>query len=149
METENNQSKVPAATETASETIFGDMMDTTAYQKHLKTARIWLYVIAALQVGMGIYEYSTIPDPQVGLIAALIDGGIGAVFLLFAFLSYKRPVASFIAALVTYVAVHVGMMFIDPTNIYKGIILKVIVVIALVRAINNARDIEKFRGTVA
>lgn len=148
METGQGQTNIPSATKPAQETIFSDMLDTTPYQKHLKTARIWLYVITALQVGMGIYEYSTIEDSQLALFAGLVDAGIGVLFLLFAFLSYKRPVASFIAALVAYVVIHVGMMFLDPSNIYKGIILKIVIVVALIRAISNARDIQRFQETI-
>jgi hypothetical protein len=148
METSSNQNTIPAATETPQETIFSDMLDTSAYQKPIRNARIWLYVIAALQACMGIYEYASIDDKNIALISLLIDCGIGALFLFFAILSYKKPFVSFVAALVTYLVFQVGMMFLDPGNIYKGIILKVIIVVALIRAITNARDIQKFEGTM-
>lgn len=140
--------KVPAATEPSQETLFSDMLDTSAYQKPIKTGRIWLYVLAALQVGVGVYEYVTTEDKDTGLTAGLIDGGIGALFLLFAFLSYKKPFTSFVTALITYAVVQIGMMFLDPMNILRGIILKIIIIVALIRAIGNARDMEKFQATM-
>lgn len=148
METPANQNTAPSAAETPQASLFDNMMDMSAYQKPIKTGRIWLFVLAALQVGLGVYEYATTEDSSIATMAGLIDAGIGGLFLLFAFLSYKKPFASFVAALVTYVVIQVGMMFLDPMNIVRGIILKIIIIVALVRAISNARDMKRFQETM-
>ena len=139
---------IPSATTQPETTLFSDLADTTYYQKSLKTARIWLYVIAAIQAGIGIYEYNSTPDPDVALIAAIIDGGIGVMFLLLALWSYKKPNLAFTTALVAYVVIHVGMMFVDPTNIFKGLILKIFIVVALVKAIKDAREVERLKESL-
>ncbi|WP_121353790.1 hypothetical protein [Flavisolibacter nicotianae] len=130
------------------ETIFSDLADTKPYEKSLKTARIWLYVIAALQAGIGIWEYASTQDPTVALVAGMIDAGIGVIFLALALWSYKKPAAAFITALATYVVIHIGMMFVDPTNIVKGFILKILIVVALVRAYKDAREVERLRESI-
>lgn len=130
------------------ETIFHDFTDTRPYEKSLKTARIWLYVIAALQAGIGLYEYSSTEDPTVALIAGIIDAGIGVIFLLLALWSYKKPAAAFITALITYIVIHIGMLFVDPSNIYKGILIKILVVLALVKAYKDAREVERLKESV-
>ena len=48
-------------------------------------------------------------------------------------------------ALVTFVVIHVGSAIIEPTQIYKGIILKILVIVALVKGFNNAREVEKLK----
>lgn len=130
------------------ETIFSDLADTKPYEKSLKTARIWLYVIAALQAGIGIWEYVSTQDPTVALFACIIDAGIGVIFFALALWSYKKPALAFITALVTYVVIHIGMLFVDPTNIVKGFILKILIVAALVRAYKDAREVERLRETI-
>jgi hypothetical protein len=130
------------------ETIFSDLADTRPYEKSLKTARIWLYVIAALQAGIGVYEYLSTPDPTVALFAGVIDAGIGVIFLVLALWSYKKPAASFITALITYVVIHIGMMFVDPSNIYKGLLMKILIVLALVKAYKDAREVEKLKESI-
>jgi hypothetical protein len=141
----NTTANTPSITPQPEETIFSDIVDTAPYEKSLKTARIWLYVIAALQAIVGIYEYNSVSDPTAALVSLLIDGGIGVVFLLLAVWSYQKPVAAFMTALITYVVIHIGMMFIDPSNIYKGIILKVLIVVALVKACKDAREVQKLK----
>jgi hypothetical protein len=143
-----NQSPHSQAPTTSQETIFSDVLDTTRYQKALKTARVYLYIIAAFQVGVGIYQYSQAADPELGLWAGGVTAGLGVLFLVFAIWSYKKPAAAFMTALIVFVVAHVVTMIADPSYIYKGIILKVLVVIALVKGYKDAREVEKLNESV-
>ena len=49
----------PSAAALVEENIFSDFVDTRQYEKSLKNARIWLYVIAVIQAGIGVFEYTT------------------------------------------------------------------------------------------
>ena len=148
METQKDENNIPAATDTSQETIFSDIVDTTPYEKNLKKARIYLYIIAALQIGVGIYQYSTADDPELALILGGIPAAIGVLFLGFAIWSYKQPVIAFMTALITFVVVHLATMILDPTAIYKGIILKILVIVALVKGFKDAREVQKLRESV-
>ena len=136
----------PSATATQ-DSIFSDLADTRPYEKSLKTARIWLYVIAALQVVIGFVEYTT-SEPDLALFTLLIDAGIGVLFLGLALWSYKKPAVSFMTALIVYVLIHTGIAFLDPSNIAKGIILKVLIIMALVKAYKDAREVEKLKESI-
>lgn len=136
----------PSATATQ-ESIFNDWGDTKPYEKSLKTARIWLYIIAALQVGIGIYEYNTV-DESIALFALLIDAGIGVVFLALALWSYKKPAASFLTAIIAYALMYIILGLLEPQNLYKGVLLKIFIVIALVKAYKDAREVEKMRASM-
>lgn len=149
METQQPSSEnLSSETAHPQETIFHDFTDTKPYEKSLKTARIWLYVIATLQAGIGIYEYTSTEDPTVALVAGIIDAGIGVIFLLLALWSYKKPAAASITALITYIVIYIGMMFIDPSNIVKGVLIKILVVLALVKAYKDAREVERLKESV-
>lgn len=60
--------------------LFADVVDTEAYEKTMKNARVWLYVIAGFQAVMGIIEYNMADDATVGLIACIIDFSIAILF---------------------------------------------------------------------
>lgn len=128
--------------------IFSEAIDYTPYEKSMKGARIWLYVIAGLQLIMGIYEYSVTPDPFIAWLAFGIDTGIGVVFLLLALWSRKKPKLAFTTALVIYLLINAGFMMMDPENIFKGILLKIIAVVALVKAVKNARQYEAIKSSI-
>ena len=130
------------------ESIFSDVYDTSVYEKTLKNARIWLFVIAGFQFAMGIFEKITIEDPQVGWIAFSIDAFIAFIFLGLALWSKKKPVVAFTIALVLYILINVGFMLIDSSNIYKGFLIKIFVVIALVKANRDARKYENIRASI-
>ncbi|RYZ54137.1 MAG: hypothetical protein EOO14_14620 [Chitinophagaceae bacterium] len=129
------------------EPLFSDLADTKPYEKSLRTARIWLYVLTALQIGLGIYEYSTL-DPSLALFALLIDAGIGILFFGLALWSYKKPAASFLTALIVYVVIYIGAGILEPANLYKGVLLKIFIVFALVKAYKDAREVEKWKESI-
>jgi peptidoglycan/LPS O-acetylase OafA/YrhL len=126
-----------------------DLLDTTPYQKSLKTARIWLYVIAGFQTAMGFFEYFTTPDPKVAAIALAIDALIGALFLILALWSRRKPVVAFTAALVFYLLVIAGFMFLDPANLFKGLLVIILVVLALVKANKDAGKFEAVQESIS
>ena len=131
------------------ESIFTDMTDMSGYDKHLKQARIILYILCALQIGIGVYEYFQYADldATVAWTAFGIDAGIGLTFLACAFWSFKKPVQAFIAALIIYIVVMVAIAVTtgDYLSIIRGFILKIIVIIALVKAIKDARETEELK----
>jgi predicted branched-subunit amino acid permease len=119
--------------------LFADIADTEPYEKSMNNARIWLYVIAGLQAVMGVIEYSASDDATVGVIACGIDVSIGLLFLGLALYSKKNPVTAFTAALILYLVIVAVAIIIEPSSAIKGIWLKVLAVIALVKANKDAR----------
>lgn len=139
---QNQQSSSDATNSSSDVTLFSDVtdvLDVEPYKKSLKAARIWLYVIAAFQGAMGVFEYFSTPELQIAVIALLIDVLIGAVFLALALWSRKNAVVAFTAALIFYVVVAGTFMFIDASNVYKGLLVKILVVMALIKATKDAK----------
>ena len=129
-------------------TIFQDAFDAEPYKKSLKNARIWLYVIAGMQFLMGIYEYATTGDKTVAAIAFGIDSFIALIFLALALWSRKKPVPAFTTALTFYLLTVTGFMMLDSSNIFRGILVKIFVVIALIKANRDARKYEAIKASV-
>jgi len=144
----NNDPAYADATNETQPTIFRDVLDTQPYQKSLKDARTWLYVVAGFQFLLGIFEYIQSDDRTVGTIAFGIDAFLAIIFLILALWSKKKPVAAFTTALIFYVLVNLAFMMLDTSNMYKGIIIKILVVIALVKANTNARKYEAVKTSL-
>jgi len=128
--------------------IFNNLVDLAPYEKTLKNARIWLFVIAGIQFCIGIFEYFTVDDNMVAAIAFGIDAFVALGFLTLAFWSKKKPLMAFSIALAFYAIVIIGYIIIDPSNFFKGIIIKVLVVVALVKAINGAKQYEEVKASI-
>ncbi|HEX2606456.1 MAG TPA: hypothetical protein VHK91_03715 [Flavisolibacter sp.] len=130
------------------ESIFQETYDLEPYQKNMKNARIWLYVIAGLQFAMGIFEYVNTPDPTIAAWAFGIDAFVAATFAGLAFWSRHKPVTAFTIALSFYILVVVGLMLLDSTNIFRGVIIKILATIALVKAVRDARKYEAIKASI-
>jgi ribose/xylose/arabinose/galactoside ABC-type transport system permease subunit len=128
------------------ESLFKDIYDLEPYEKSMKNARIWLYVISGFQFAVAIYEYSIMPDPTSAWIAFGIDTVLALVFLGLALWSRKKPVPAFTLALSIYVIVQSGIMILDTSTIVKGVLIKILVVIALVKANRDARKYEELKS---
>ena len=63
---------------------------------------------------------------------------LSAVFLGLWFWAKVNPLAASITALAIYVTVQLADIIMAPENIAKGIIIKIIIVVALARAIKSA-----------
>jgi hypothetical protein len=130
------------------ESIFTEVFDYTPLKKNLKNGRTWLFVIAAIQLIMGVVEYSAAENNYVGWAAFGIDAFIGAVFFALALWSRKKPRLAFTIALVSYLVITLTFIMIDMSNLYRGIFLKIIVVIALVKANRDARKYEDIKRSL-
>lgn len=130
--------------EVADSSIFDDI-DLAPYERAMKNARIWLYVLAGAQFVLGIIEYYQ-NEGIVGQVAFGIDASIALVFLCLAFWSRKQPVIAFTTALVVYLLTIVVLAIIDPSTILSGILIKILFVVALVKAVKNARTYMRLKG---
>ena len=136
-------------TPAAPDSVLLDVADMTGYDKNLRNARIWLYVITGMQILLGIYETMSLTGVEgiVKWVVFGIDAGLGLLFLACALWSYKKPFAAFLTALILYIIITVGAFIVEPANINFSIIIKIFVVIALFRAVKDAREIEDVKNS--
>ena len=78
-----------------------------------------------------------------------IDTFVALVFLGLALWSRKKPLVAFSIALGFYALFHITFMILDPATIAKGIIMKVLIIIALVKAIKDAKQYEEVKASIS
>jgi len=131
MEQPNNQP--------AEESIFHEAdFSMEGYDKHIRNARILLFVMAGLSLLL------LVNAAPFNTIARIIAGGIivvfAGVFAALAFWTKKRPYTAILCALIFYVFLIVCAAFLDPTTIFQGWVLKIIIIILLILGLRNGRE---------
>jgi hypothetical protein len=86
------------------------------------------------------------------LVAVLIYGAdnwalwaIAGFFAALAVWALKAPLVASIVGMAGFILLHAAEAFVDPTSIYKGILMKIVVVAVLVGAIRSALKHREFR----
>ncbi len=97
-----------------------------------------LYVLAGLIFVGDMVVYGISKKVEM-LIAGIL---LPIIFLLLAQWSKKKPFTAMVVALVFYVTMIMADAFANPLNIASGIILKVIVIGAMIKAIKGAREAQ-------
>jgi hypothetical protein len=71
----------------------------------------------------------------------LVNGGfilLGILFIVFGFIIYQYPVPVTVTSLVLFIGANLGVALLEPESLARGIIVKVIFVVALVKAVQAA-----------
>lgn len=113
-------------------------------RKHIGNAKVALYVVCGLHVlGAIIASFRGTEDQVVNIwIETVIIAG---AFLVLSMLAEKWTFQALLIGLIVYVLYQGFYMFIEPANIYRGLILKIVIVIYLARGLIYAYDVEKAR----
>ncbi len=116
-----------------------------AYDKNIKNARIMLFVIAGLQL-LTIFFLGSLPE-DARWIAIGIVVFISMVFVGLGLWTRKEPYKALLIAIIVYGGLIIADAIFDPTTIYKGIILKVIAIVLLIKGMKNAKEAEELKKT--
>ncbi len=132
--------------------------------QQLKSARSTLIAIGVLTVVVNVIFMAILPgqvrqelqkngqaanDQQLAIatgVAMSIQGVflvLGIVFIVCGLLVKRFPVPATLTALVLYILSTVGMMGLDPASLARGIIIKIIIIVALVKAVQAAFAYQK------
>jgi len=109
--------------------------------KKVKNARIVLVVLGGLNVLVGAF-YLFGQELELEGYSSLV---VGAIFIGLFFLGTKFPLAALISGLSIFVLLHVLSAIVEPESIVKGIVLKIIFVVLLVRGIISVSKIPKIK----
>ncbi len=75
-----------------------------------------------------------------GLVA--IELAMLAAFVGLGFWTKKKPYSSILAGLILFCLIQAFAMISDPTNIYKGIIVKIVIIVSLVSGLKKAKALQ-------
>jgi hypothetical protein len=116
------------------------------YDKHIRNARIMLFVVAGLQLIPLLMLPEGLPDDALYLAVGLQLFFV-AVFIGLAIWTKYKPFAALLTAIIFFVAIWVVGAILNPATIFNGILIKVIVMILLILGVRNAREGEELRKT--
>ena len=121
-----------------------NQLELQSAENNLKKARNAIFAIAALiLIGNLILMAASDTFTTIGLVIALLAAG---VFVGLAFMTKKQPLGSVITALILFVGLWVlDIVMLGPEFIYKGIIVKAIIIYFLVTGIKYAKETERLR----
>jgi hypothetical protein len=122
------------------ETIFdeSELLD-SGYDKHVRRARITIFVLAGITLLLGLLLAFTDPTTEEWLVVAMAIV-IAGTYTALGIWANARPYQAITIALVLFVSLILLTLILDPAGIFSGIILKIIVVVYLVRGINSSRE---------
>lgn len=112
-------------------------------ESKLRNVKIILFVLGGIQIAVGIYYYFGLGDYM--LVATIIQLIIGLMYLGLGFLVTKKPLIGVIAGLVLYALLVITNALMDPSSLIMGLLFKVLIVIAFIKAIGYAREVESLR----
>jgi hypothetical protein len=121
-----------------------------AHEK-IKTGKIIIYVLAGIWFLFGLYQGFANDDFPTMIVNLLLS----MLYLILASWADKNPFGAILTAFIIYITLQVVNLFIDPTTIFRGILLKIFFISALVKAIQSAREaqdsmaeLDKLKGIV-
>lgn len=113
--------------------------------KKTKNAQTTLYVLAGLFFVIGVIYYFLNGQNDIAFVVLITNLILTAEFLALGGWSKSRPVASIISGLVLYVLVQILSSIDDPANIFKGIIIKVVIIVYLIKGLISAMEVERIK----
>ena len=120
-------------------------IEINALNKKIKSAGTTLYVLAGffLLFGLGYFVINRTEDTASAIL--ITNAVVAVIFLLLGLWSEKKPVASIISGMVLYVLVQLMSAIEDPLSLFKGIIIKIIIISYLIKGLLSAFEAEKIR----
>ena len=111
------------------------------YDKHIKNARNMLFIVAGVQL-FGLFAAKDQEDPaiSIGIIV-----GVALIFAGLALWTKKKPFAALLTALILYGSLLILDGIFEPSTIFRGIILKVGIIVSLILGLRNAREAEDLK----
>lgn len=140
---ENNDS-LPNVTSTAPESIFTEQeFSMQGYDKHIRQARNAIYAVAVLlAINLVIYAFNIPEGYEYFWLDLVVWMAFIAGFVSLAVYTKRKPYYAIVAALCLYAAFIILNAVIDISTLYSGVIFKIIIIVLLVKGINNAREAQ-------
>jgi len=124
------------------ETIFPEEeFSMEGYDKHIRNARIMLFVVAALTL-LSLFTLAPF-DETPKIIVAVVVVAFAGVFIGLAFWTRSKPYSAILTALIVYCGLQLLNFLASPESIFQGWILKLAVILLLILGLGNARESQR------
>jgi hypothetical protein len=116
------------------------------YDKHIRNARIILYVLAGLTF-LSIYSLVPFDENPIKIFIAIFIAVFGGIFIALALWSKKKPYNAILTALILFVSMEVLAAVAQPSSLWQGWLLKVAVIVLLALGLRNAKESQDMMET--
>ncbi len=113
------------------------------YDKHIKQARNAIFFAGGILLVNVLIMLMRAEQYEYIWLDVLIWGVFIAGFAFLGFYCKKKPYTAIVAALCLYVLFILLNAALDVTTIYKGILLKIVIIVLLVKGINDAKQAQE------
>lgn len=128
----------------AEESIFNEAdYSMEGYDKHVRHARIALYVLAALTF-CSIALMTPVNSPERWISVGFVVF-VALIFFVLGLWSKKRPFTAILTALILFVGLQVLNGILDPSSLLQGWYVKIAVTLFLILGLRNAKEIQDRR----
>lgn len=119
------------------------------YDKHIRQARNAIFIAAGVLLLNVFILAATVPYSYEYLwLDFVIWGSFIAGFIVLGIWTKKKPYYAILGALILYAAFIILNAAIDITTLSKGIILKIVIIVLLVKGINDAREAQRMQEQI-
>lgn len=119
------------------------------YDKHIRQARNAIFIAAGVLLLNVIILAATVPYSYEYLwLDFVIWGAFIAGFIVLGIWTKKKPYSAIVGALILYAVFIILNAAIDITTVYKGIILKIVIIVLLVKGVNDAREAQRMQDQI-
>lgn len=122
-----------------------NQIDLEEYHNKIKKGRNSLYYVAvAFAVGT-LLEIAQASDQSLKVAMLIVCLIVCSIFVFLAIWSKRKPLAALVSGSALYGILIASSAIVDPLSLFKGIILKIIVIVCLINGIRAALDAEKMK----
>jgi len=143
---ENNQTDIKPAEQNEESIFSADEFSLKGYDKHIRQARNAIFTVAGLLLVNLAILYNTVPAGYEYIwLDFLIWGAFIAGFIFLGFYTKKKPYYAIVGALCLYAAFIILNAVFDLSTLYKGVLFKIIIIVILVKGINDAKEAQELQ----
>jgi len=131
----------------AEESIFSEEeFSMEGYDKHIRNARILLFVIAGLSLLALMYVLPLDGSFEKIFMLVWVLAFAGA-FVALGFWTKKKPYTALLVALILFIAIQVLSAIGDPASLLQGWVFKIIIIVMLINGLRNAKESQRMMET--
>jgi len=143
---ENNQTDIKPAEQNEESIFSADEFSLKGYDKHIRQARNAIFTVAGLLLVNLAILYNTVPAGYEYIwLDFLIWGAFITGFIFLGFYTKKKPYYAIVGALCLYAAFIILNAVFDLSTLYKGVLFKIIIIVILVKGINDAKEAQELQ----
>jgi len=146
---ENNTPSADTSQNNTESIFSGEEFSLQGYDKHIRQARNAIFTAAIiLLINLVVLGFTVSDDYQYFWIDMIIWGLFILGFVGLGLWTKKKPYYAIIGALILYSAFIILNAVLDISTLWKGIILKIVIIVLLVKGLSDAKNAQEMKEQI-